>query len=324
MSQSTKDFWAHQTAVEYVRKDVQSPGPHNSPLPKSPLPDLVRESPAGRAAHLDEGKRGAPRRSTAAMQLEMVNKGAFFLHFQQPVLAPDGTPLPAVNNGESATAEERAYSKSVQDFRCMEEKGFLVTKDIGCLLPHDQYGSKGAGDTLKGHQRAAYFFCALIPKRDTVEMKKKIGKPPKGAAPRDANGWPVASQISHLCHRASCTRIDHEQIETQAQNLRRNYCGIMGLGECDCGMQPPCLRMYHPRDWEDPNLELCETEADVKAVLLPLQRRHPFELIPRDQVQRAAREQESATTGVKGKRSAVKALFADAGKQASRKRAKSQ
>ena len=321
MSSTASAFWAQKTAVEHVRQDAQSPGPHNSPLPKSPLPDLVRDPPAGQAAHLDEGKRGAPRRSTAAMQLEMVNKGAFFIKFQQPTLAPDGTPLPVVKpkiKAATATAEEKAYSKNVKDFRCMEEKGFLVTKDCGCLLPHDQYGSKGAGDTLKGHQRVSYFFCAITPKRDTVESKKKSGKPPKGAAPRDANGWPVSSQISHLCHRANCTRIDHLQIETQAQNLRRNYCGILGLGVCDCGMQPPCLRMYHPRDWEDPNLELCQSEAEVMAALSSLQEIHPFELIPRDRVKQAAREQESATTGVKRKRAAVKILFID-GKPAKHK-----
>jgi len=241
----------------------------------------------------------------------MVNKGAHFLHFEQPVLAPDGcTPLPALKKkGEEVTAVESAYAKAVQDYRCMEEKGFLVTKDCGCMLPHDQYGSKGAGNTLKGHQRACYFFCALTPRRDTVEKK---GKPPKGAAPRDSNGWPVSSQISHLCHRASCARIDHLQIETQAANLRRNYCGVLGLGKCDCGMDPPCLRMYHPRDWEDPELELCSTEAEVMAALRPLHERHPFEMIPRTQVQQVAREQEAAITGVKGKRRAVKALFTDA------------
>lgn len=314
MSQSskTKKFWSHQTAVAHVGIGLRSPGPHNSPLPKSPLPDLVREPPAGGPAHGDEVKRGAARRTSAAMQLEMVNKGAFFPRFQQPTFAPDGTtPLPTLTKSDDAraTAEEKAYAKCVQDFRCMEEKGFLVTKDCGCLLPHDQYGSKGAGNSIKGHQRSAYFFTAITPMRDTDAGKGKKGKPVKGANPRDANGWPVGSQISHLCHRASCTRIDHTQIETQAENLRRNYCGIMGLGVCDCGMQPPCLRMYHPRDWEDPDFQLCTTKAEVMHVLEALHAAHPFELIPRDQVRNAAQEQDSATTGVKRKRSAVKALF---------------
>lgn len=216
------------------------------------------------------------------MQLEMVNKGAFFLKFKQPRHAQDTT----------SPAEEAEYLKGVQDYRTVEEKGFFVTKDIGCLLPHKQYGVRGEGSTLKGYQRASFFFSGVTPWRDTAVGRAKKGKPRKGPVLRDAHGWPTAAQLSHLCHRGSCMRCDHLQIEPQAVGLRRNFCGILGRGECDCGMQPPCLRKYSPTDWDDPTLEFCRTEDEVHAILAPLKATIPFDLLPREEIREAAHKKE--------------------------------
>lgn len=127
-------------------------------MPAAVLPDLVAQAPVGEPAECDAvTKKGKPRRSVAEMQLEMCNKGAFFLQFKEPTEAPNGNTI----------ARTPAYVKGIADFRAMEEKGFFVTVD-GCLFPHDQYCAPKGGSTLKGHQRSCYFFTGVAPEPSTL------------------------------------------------------------------------------------------------------------------------------------------------------------
>ena len=51
----------------------------------------------------------------------------------------------------------------------MERKGFKVTKDVGCMLPHPQYGKsktqKGNGMNGGGHKTSMGFFTGFIGNR---------------------------------------------------------------------------------------------------------------------------------------------------------------
>ena len=76
----------------------------------------------------------------------------------------------------------------------MERKGFKVTKDVGCLLPHSQYGKSITGSGAKmngcGYKTSMGFFGL-------------IGNHPS-APERDTDGRPISLEVSHLCHRSSC------------------------------------------------------------------------------------------------------------------------
>ena len=269
MSSNSKNFFSPGGVAGFVQASLGTPPP-NSPLPRSPLPDLVHKSPKGKAASCDEMKRGAPRRSVAEMQAEVWNKGGHLLTFKEPVNDPNGTPI--VKNEE--------YKKGVKDFRTMEEKGFFVSTD-GCIFPHELYAERGAGSILKGHQRSSYFFTGVTPRASTLDRKK--GKPARSLkADRDENGWPTGSQVSHLCHRHRCINPTHLQLELQTVNQRRNWCpGPDGRGGCGCGMNPPCLQVYHPSDWTDRGMELCKSRNEVDVALVGLKTSFPYSVLDR-------------------------------------------
>ena len=71
----------------------------------------------------------------------------------------------------------------------MERKGFKVTKDVGCLLPHSQYGKSitesGAKMNGCGYKTSMGFFTGLI------------GNHPS-APERDTDGRPISLEASHL------------------------------------------------------------------------------------------------------------------------------
>ena len=90
MSQNSLNFWSQQTVPDLVETN-KATAEVNSPCPVSPLPDICKKSASGLDAPADQIKRGAPRRSVAEMQLEVYNKGAWFLRFSEPDKAPDGT-----------------------------------------------------------------------------------------------------------------------------------------------------------------------------------------------------------------------------------------
>lgn len=195
--------------------------------------------------------------------------------------------LPAATHSSRLGGHRRGdcVQKGVKDFKTMMEKGAMVTKD-GCILPHEQYGVGAKGSTLKGPLRSAYFFTGKTPAR--AATGKKVSE-------RDGNGWPTDSQVSHLCHRACCVRPDHLQQELRVRSLRRNWCGILGGGECDCGMSPPCVRMYHPAEWEETGLEFCTNAQQVADCLVGLRAKFPFKLLDNKAVVKAARASENAS-----------------------------
>ena len=71
-------------------------------------------------------------------------------------------------------------------------------------------------------------------------------------------------QISHLCHRRSCCRVEHLVAEEQWRHVKRTYCGSSGA--CDCGNGVKCLRRYQMPDQSD-QPEFCSTAAEVREAL---------------------------------------------------------
>lgn len=263
MSQQYSDFWASQTVSDVVR--AARTRSLASPSPAQPLPDLVSQP----AVESEATKAKGVKRALSEIQLEHLNKGAFFFDFEEPAVGWDGMP---VDN------EGTARKVGVKQFREMEEKGFRVTKD-GCIMPQERYGIRGQGASLKGHQRSCFFFVNATPIRATENQR--VGKPSKGGSGkvvRDSDGWPTDTQYSHLCHRSWCINPLHGQLEPRPANLRRNWCGILGTDGCDCGMVPPCLRKYHPTEWEDTDVAFCETANEVHTALAGLKLKFNFTL----------------------------------------------
>jgi len=208
------------------------PHTHMSSPSDAPAKKGRPASPEVRARHLNKG----------AVPFEFVDPGSDLV---QMVFRPDIVP-PEPLQGNALKAAQDAY-------RTMERKGFQVTRDLGCLVPDDQYCASGEGNKKKGHQRACEFFAHWKPTQ------------PPGEAKRNALGWPITLQISHLCHNRKCCRIDHLVVEQQWRNAKRNYCG--DLGTCNCGGQPPCVGPYRPPQQHASELEYCETVEEMHEVL---------------------------------------------------------
>jgi hypothetical protein len=174
--------------------------------------------------------------------------GNFLVEFAQP-----SEPFDAIRRdlplgiGKPPLLAGKQLQSVVDKYRTMERKGFRVTKDIGCLIPDEQYDTYQPGSTFKGHQRTFAFFARWVPKHGT-------------SATRNEFGWPTDLQISHLCHRRSCCRVDHLVAEEQWRNLKRTYCGLHG--ECDCGQPVKCLRRYQMQDQAE-TPEFCGTKEQA-------------------------------------------------------------
>lgn len=82
--------------------------------------------------------------------------------------------------------KSESLNKNRQAWRTMERKGFKVTKDVGCLLPHLQYGKSitesGAKMNGCGYKTSMGFFTGLI------------GNHPS-APERDTDGRPISLQL---------------------------------------------------------------------------------------------------------------------------------
>lgn len=131
------------------------------------------------------------------------------------------------------TNDDGDFQQHVVWFKQMQELGFLVSATTGCFLPYENFSTSSKGRP-KGHKIAARFFC--------------IGghsKPPTFES--HPHGWPVDTQVSHLCHRKNCINPSHLVYEPQWKNLKRNYCGENG--KCDCGVMPKCIVTYHSDQW---------------------------------------------------------------------------
>lgn len=193
------------------------------------------------------------RRASGHLRFDFLDQGAFLIEFKQPTTplnmfqreAPIGFETPLVN--------DVVYEKFKKEYRTMERKGFLVTKDTGCLIPHSQYSTTQKGATRKGHQRAFAFFGRWCPQQGQT-------------AERNLHGWPSTQQISHKCHRRNCCRPDHILSEEQWRNLKRNFCG--NDGTCDCGSEVKCIRTYQlSEDLDLDKVPLCKNAEEVKAAL---------------------------------------------------------
>jgi len=60
----------------------------------------------------------------------------------------------------------------------------------------------------------------------------------------NAPDWPTSLQLSHLCHRRACCRVDNIALETSWRNSKRNYCGIFGFCDCSIGKDPADTRLH--------------------------------------------------------------------------------
>lgn len=196
-------------------------------------------------------KKQKPKRSSGQMRQEYIASGAFLIEFKEPAVPMDmWRRQPPIAVGPPSLLSGSELQSAKDSYRTMERKGFRVTKDTGCMIPDAQYSTYKAGSSLKGHQRSFQFFGRWWPKAEQTV--------------RNEFGWPITPQISHLCHRRSCCRIDHLVAEEQWRNIKRNFCGYHG--SCDCGSEIKCLRRYQMEDQAD-EPEFCTTVEEVKAAL---------------------------------------------------------
>lgn len=181
---------------------------------------------------------------------EYLDRGAFLIEFQQPSSPMDmfRRPVP-LGVGPAKLLMGRDLQSATDQYRKMERKGFRVTADTGCLIPEEQYSTYQQGAAVKGHQRSFQFFARWSPASATgAEVL------------RNEFGWPMFPQISHLCHRRSCCRIDHLIAEEQWRTLKRNYCGF--YGRCDCGNDIKCIRRYQMEAQADTPV-FCQTREEA-------------------------------------------------------------
>jgi len=192
---------------------------------------------------------GKPRRSSGRMREDHLENGTFLVEFKEPDNPVDMVRRPIAGIGPDRLLSAREWQSAVDKYRAMERKGFRVTRDIGCLIPDPQYSTYQHVSMKKGHQRTFAFFARWIP----VQIES-----------RNEFGWPSDIQISHLCHRRSCARIDHLIAEERWRNEKRSYCG--SSGECDCGNEIKCLRRYQMESQFD-NPLLCQTKSEAREAL---------------------------------------------------------
>ena len=254
-----------------------------------------------------------PRRTSGEIRNLHTQTGAFLFEFEErswsdPMKGHAESPLctPLLLEPKSV-----ALNKNRQSWRGMERKGFSVTKDVGCLLPHLQYGKSitesGAKMNGCGYKTSMGFFTGLI------------GNHPS-APERDTDGRPISLEVSHLCHRSSCINPMHLVAEPKWCNLKRNYCGKNS--GCNCGNTIKCLRMYQTsHTLEKPSL--CTTKKEVLETLKELKGVHPFKILAKnaydERDQKATQKRQTkAKNQKKRKRQADKQAHA-AGKKAAKK-----
>ena len=195
---------------------------------------------------------GKPRRTSGSLRKAHLARGAFLVEFATPSAPVDmfRSDVP-IGIGPTSLQMGNDRQSAVDKYRTMERKGFRVTKDLGCLIPDEQYGTYQQGATIKGHQRTFAFFAHWCPQQTPQAIRNEYG-------------WPMNAQISHLCHRRSCARVDHLICEEQWRNLKRNYCGF--AGNCDCGNPLQCLRRYQ-MDNQSELPDFCDTREEAQEAL---------------------------------------------------------
>jgi len=204
-------------------------------------------------AEADTSNKPSSRRTSGAVRNEYLLDGAFLIEFETPSGPLDMFRRDVQPQSRQASFLVGAELQSATDkYRTMERKGYRVTTDTGCLIPHEQYSTYQAGATLKGHQRTFEFFARWRPSKANTDARNEYG-------------WPSSLQISHLCHRRGCCRPDHLIAEEQWRNQKRNFCGFGG--QCNCGNEVKCLRRY-TMDNQTDTPEFCLTKEEVDALLV--------------------------------------------------------
>jgi hypothetical protein len=148
------------------------------------------------------------RRPEADLRNEHLRSGAMLLSFSSK--------LPTAN----------VPSHVLLAWRKIEKKGFRVTT-TGCLVPHFLHSHLSRNMTAAARV-SLRFFKGLVPDKSLPATNEL--------------GWPTRQEHSHLCHCKVCCNPDHVVLEAAWKTRKRNYCGRSGA--CDCGMEPPCLRVY--------------------------------------------------------------------------------
>lgn len=157
------------------------------------------------------------RRTIAEMRKEMIDNDGVFLDWSNKIKKEAQNNTPELLNA----------------FNTVSEKGFIVF-ETGCIIPHPYYSKKGKDGParFRGHKVSIGIFKSS----KNFESKDTLNE----------DGWPLKTEISHLCHFHACMNPDHLIYEPRWKNWKRHYC----FG-CDCNMKPSCLMKFHPSTYWD-------------------------------------------------------------------------
>jgi hypothetical protein len=231
------------------------------PTSSQPYSDLETNQPP---------KRSKPRRQSSAFRKEMKARGSH--NFKVDPLdkllnpfqrSPDDYNIsnysrPAARSDNGVVSKE--HRVHVEQLNTVLRKGVVVTRDTGCLIPHEQYCQRGAGAKVKGYQKFAAVAYGWAPN----------GGSEGGGRIKNEHGWDSTVEASHLCHRHQCMNPTHLVYEPAWRNRKRNYCGLKApAGACDCGNEPRCLLRYEPDTSYDQLMELnCSEVPQISSLVL--------------------------------------------------------
>lgn len=173
------------------------------------------------------------KRSETDMRNQHLEKGALLLRF---------------------IGHPQASPEAVHNWKLIESKGFRVNS-IGCVFPHEYYQKNGklGPSRTPGPKTSVKFFLNQQPDAGNDTLKNELG-------------WPIRKEISHLCHDSRCISPNHLVVEERWKNWKRMYCGRSG--QCDCGMDPPCLAIHRPTTTMSPIVSITDHE-EIKKLMLP-------------------------------------------------------
>ena len=225
-----------------------------------------------------------PKRDSASIRANHIAKGATLLAIKYAVqVAPRGD---AIGNPDLRSTSRNSKGKLLHgnsqaasnNYLNMERKGFRITSDTGCMIPDDGYCTHADKDSFKAYQKS--WFCAhgFLPKQK-VDLK-------------DDRGRELVAQLSHLCHRRWCCRVDHLVFEYRWRNVDRNSClGPINETVCGCLLQyqqfgtdtihgPCCIRGFSTSSAAPPSdLPLCDSNEAVKKVLTDTGFPYPYSFV---------------------------------------------
>lgn len=188
-------------------------------------------------------------------------------------------------------------------YATMERKGFRFTEDTGCFAPFRRWTMKSGGANEKGYQLSFFSkhgYMLSQPDLDESSISSAVGN--------------TALQLSHLCHRRWCCRLDHIGVEPRWRNAARNFCvgqlevDLPGLGKtltCGCSLQYhfsgkpelaglPCLRAWSPSPPEVPVDigDIVTSTGGVKSLLTRTGFPFPYRFVVWDERKAASQRRE--------------------------------